>query len=90
MRELRIPGPNGRMILDYNAACPFVADNALEEALLHYLHRINNSLEDQLGAIYGETDNVIECRLIDLEATLSTKLDAVIEELRLMRQGRAM
>lgn len=82
MREIRIPGKNGRMILDYNQACPFVAENGFEEALLFYLHKISNGAEDQLASIQGEIDNAVEARLIGLEETLSVKLDAVISELQ--------
>jgi len=88
MKAIRIPGKNGRMILDYNQACPFEAENGFEEGLLFYLHKIGNAAEDQLASIQGEIDNIVEARLIELEATLSSKLDSVIEELRLIRTAK--
>lgn len=91
MRAIRLPGKAkldiGTMVIDCDHPCPFEAENDFEEALLFFLHKIGNAVEDQLASAQGEINNAVEGRLIGLEETLSVKLDAVIEELRLMRQG---
>lgn len=90
----RIPGTAkrevGTMVIDCNHPEPFKAENDFEEAFLHYMSKISNAVEDLEAATSGEIDNCVEVRLYSLEAMLSVKLDAVIEELRLMRQGRAI
>lgn len=80
----RIHNKHGRPVLDYNEACPFEAENDFEEALLFYMHKIGNSVEDMEDSMFGVADNVVEERIILLEKTLSAKLDAVIAELRQM------
>ena len=85
MRAIRIPGKNGCLVLNYNLACPFEADSDFEEALLFYLHKISNAVEDQLAATEGEIDNVVEAALCRVEAAVSLKLDEVLAELRRIR-----
>ena len=89
MKAKLIPGTDGRLVLDYNSPCPFEAENDFEEALLHYLHKISVYLDNIEGATIGNdfVDNAVEVKLYALEETLSTKLDAVIEELRLIRKA---
>lgn len=78
----------GKMILNCNN--PFTPENDYEEMLLYYFVRFNNSLVDIEAATSGELDNGVVIQLCKMEATLSSKLDAVLEELRLMRQGRVI
>ena len=82
-----ITGTHGRPVLDYNTPCPFEAENDFEEALLFYLHKISNAVDDLNASTLGEIDNAVEAKLFQLEETLSAKLDAVIEELRLIRKA---
>lgn len=87
MKAKYIIGKHGRPVLDYNDPCPFVADNDFEDALLFFLHKIGNAVEDLNASTLGEIDNAVEAKLFQLEETLSAKLDAVIEELRLIRKA---
>lgn len=82
----RILGEQGRMVLDDKHPCPFEAENDFEEALLYFLRDINNAVQDMEAATTGEIDNPVEIRLYALEAMITRKLDAVIDELRLLRQ----
>lgn len=84
--KIQRPGKPARFTL--NPDCPFEAENDFEEALLFYLHKISNSVEDLEAATTGELDNAVVEQLDILNKTLSVKLDAVIEELRLARISR--
>lgn len=66
---------------------PFTAETPEEEMLLHYLVVMSRSLEEIEGATLGETDNPIVVKLYEMETTLTAGLQAIVDELRLMRAG---
>ena len=94
MRANRIPGKAkrtiGTMVIDYDNI-PFEAENDFEEALLHYLASISNTLVDIEAATSGELDNAVVQQLCKMELSLSCRLNKILVELRRMnlKQGEA-
>ena len=78
-----IRSKNGQETLDDKTGCPFTAETPNEEALLFYLRRICNAVEDLEAATSGDLDNVVATALDRLLGPISTKLDEIIDEVRL-------
>lgn len=90
MRANRVPGKAkreiGKMVIDYNHY-PFEAENDLEEMQLYYLDKIGTALEEIADSTTGLSDNCVVVQLCAMEREFMSKLDSVIEELRLIRKG---
>lgn len=76
----------GGMVLDEHE--PFTAQDDFEEAFLYHMHGISSTLEELQAVAECEIDNPVVIQLHVIEKTIADKLDAVVNELRLMREGR--
>lgn len=76
----------GGMTLDSNK--PFTAQDDFEEAFLYHMHDIGTTLEELQAIAECEIDNPVVIQLHAIEKTISDKLDAVVNELRLLRERR--
>lgn len=76
----------GKMRL--NECRPYTPETGAEDALLHYLHKICNAVEDTEAATSGDIDNAVVQAVHEIGGQITQRLDTIAAELRLIRNER--